>query len=100
MLSRTVDARLSFGQLRSDVLPVKGGSALASLSLIVKQIHSLGMPTWDDVAALTRPVLAWAALSLRGVGVNCGACGDDGKFSPIFEPKPRPKPHAACKGQW
>lgn len=39
---------------RSDILPVAGGSAEASLAIIMKQLHSVGMPTWDDVANVSR----------------------------------------------
>ena len=39
---------------RSDVLPVGPGSAKASLAILLKQLHSVGMPTWEDIADLSR----------------------------------------------
>lgn len=58
---------------RSDVLPVAAGSAAASMALIRKQLHSLGMPDWEDFSKLSR---TWI-----GPPVCMGWCANLGPYS-------------------
>lgn len=43
-----------FFHLRSDILAVEDGSAAGSLAILKKQLHSLGMPSWEDVKDINR----------------------------------------------